>query len=308
MLRQPDAAPPLAPSPAAQAYRDNLRGAGIMVLSMAAFTTNDAAMKYVTQTLPLMQAITLRGAAITLILLAVAARDGGLSPRMGRRDAAMVALRMVGEVGSTILYLSALQHMALGDLSAIMQSLPLLVTVAAALVFGERIGWRRLLAVAVGMIGVLLILRPGTSAFDVWSLVALGSVVLVMLRDLATRGMSRNLRSSTVALSAAIGVTISAAFWPSGEVWRMPTAGEAGLTLLASALLTVGYLSAVAAMRVGDISFVAPFRYASLIVAITLGLIVFGEWPDLWTWAGAALVVGAGVYVIWREARLERGR
>lgn len=307
MSRLPDTLP-LAPSLAGQAYRDNLRGAGIMVLSMAAFTTNDATMKYVTQTLPLMQAITLRGAAIVAILLLVAAFDGGLAVRMSLRDAAMMGLRMVGEVGSTILYLRALQHMALGDLSAIMQSLPLLVTVAAALVFGEQIGWRRLLAVAVGMAGVLLILRPGTSAFDVWSIVALASVLLVMLRDLATRAMSPDLRSSTIALSAAIGVTLSAWAWPSGEVWRVPTATEAGLTLLAAALLTVGYLSAVAAMRVGDISFVAPFRYASLIVAITLGLIVFGEWPDLWTWAGSALVVGAGVYVIWREARLERGR
>lgn len=307
MLRPPDALP-LAPSPAALAYRDNLRGAGIMVVSMAAFTTNDAAMKYVTQTLPLMQAITLRGTALVLILLVIAARDGGLNLRMGGRDALMVGLRTVGEVGSTILYLSALQHMALGDLSAIMQSLPLLVTLAAALVFGERIGWQRLLAVAVGMGGVLLILRPGTSAFDIWSVVALGSVLLVMLRDLATRGMSRGLRSSTIALSAAIGVTISAWLWPSGEVWRMPTETEGGLILLASALLTVGYLSAVAAMRVGDISFVAPFRYASLIVAISLGLVVFGEWPDPWTWAGAALVVGAGVHVIWRESRVERGR
>lgn len=305
MLRQSDAVP-LAPSSAAGAYRDNLRGSAIMVASMAGFTTNDAAMKYVTQTLPLMEAITLRGLAITVFLLAVAARDGGLRPQLDRRDGLMLVLRMVGEVGSTLLYLSALQHMALGDLSAIMQSLPLLVTLAAALIFGERIGWRRLLAVAVGMAGVLLILRPGTSAFDFWSLIALGSVVMVMLRDLATRGMSRGLRSSTVALSAAIGVTVAAFLWPSGEGWRMPTATEAGLTLLASALLTIGYLSAVAAMRVGDISFVAPFRYASLIVAITLGLIVFGEWPDLWTWTGAALVVAAGVYVIWREARLER--
>lgn len=307
MPRLPDALP-LAPSPAAEAYRDNLRGAGIMVLSMAAFTTNDAAMKYVTQTLPLMQSITLRGMGIVVILLVIAARDGGLGLRIGSRDAVMVGLRTLGEVASTLLYLSALQHMALGDLSAIMQSLPLLVTLAAALVFGERIGWRRLMAVAVGMAGVLLILRPGTSAFDFWSLIALASVFMVMLRDLATRGMSRNLRSSTIALSAALAVTLAAWLWPSGEDWRMPTGAEAGLIVLASGLLAVGYLSAVAAMRVGDISFVAPFRYASLIVAITLGLIVFGEWPDLWTWAGSALVVGAGVYVIWREARLERGR
>ena len=293
---------------AGQAYRDNLRGAGIMVVSMTFYTTNDAAMKYVMQTLPLMQSITLRGIVIVLLLLAVAARDGGLRMRMARRDQLMMLLRMVGEVGSTLLYLSALKNMALGDLSAIMQSLPLLVTLAAALVFGERIGWRRLLAVVVGMFGVLLILRPGSPAFDGWSLVALASVVMVMLRELATRTISGAMPSSTIALSTAVGVTLTAALAPTSEVWRMPTLAESGLIVIAAGLLTIGYLSAVSAMRVGDISFVAPFRYASLIVAITLGLVVFGEWPDLWTWAGGALVVGAGVYVVWREARAERGR
>ena len=307
MTRLPDTLP-LGSMLAGQAYRDNLRGAGIMVVSMTFYTTNDAAMKYVMQTLPLMQSITLRGIVIVLLLLAVAARDGGLRMRMARRDQLMMLLRMVGEVGSTLLYLSALKNMALGDLSAIMQSLPLLVTLAAALVFGERIGWRRLLAVVVGMFGVLLILRPGSPAFDGWSLVALASVVMVMLRELATRTISGAMPSSTIALSTAIGVTLTAALVPTGEVWRMPTLAESGLIAIAAGLLTIGYLSAVSAMRVGDISFVAPFRYASLIVAITLGLVVFGEWPDLWTWAGGALVVGAGVYVVWREARAERGR
>lgn len=307
MTRLPDSLP-FAPPLAGQAYRDNLRGAGIMVVSMAFYTTNDATMKYVMQTLPLMQSITMRGVVIVALLLVVAARDGGLRLGMARRDKMMMLLRMAGEVGSTLLYLSALKHMALGDLSAIMQSLPLLVTLAAALVFGERIGWRRLLAVVVGMFGVLLILRPGSPAFDGWSLVALASVVLVMVRELATRAISGAMRSSTIALSTAIGVTLTAALVPTGEVWRMPTVTEAGLIVLAAGLLTVGYISSISTMRVGDISFVAPFRYASLIVAITLGLIVFGEWPDLWTWAGGSLVVGAGVYVVWRESRLERGR
>ncbi|MGR3199886.1 MAG: EamA family transporter, partial [Paracoccus sp. (in: a-proteobacteria)] len=77
---------------------------------------------------------------------------------------------------------------------------------------------------------------------------------------------------------------------------------------LSGSFLTIAYLSAVAAMRIGEISVVAPFRYTSLLVAIVLGLVVFGDWPDLWTWAGAVLVVGAGIYTIWREAQLGRRR
>ncbi|HRM74437.1 MAG TPA: DMT family transporter, partial [Paracoccus sp. (in: a-proteobacteria)] len=81
---------------------------------------------------------------------------------------------------------------------------------------------------------------------------------------------------------------------------------ETALLFLAAALLTVGYISAVATMRVGEISFVAPFRYTSLLFAIVLGVSVFNEWPDLWTWAGSGLVVGAGLYTILRERTLRR--
>jgi len=286
-----------------EAYRANLRGAGIMVLSMASFTANDAAMKLAMRELPFGEAIFLRGAAISLVLLLVALRGRRIVRRLATRDRVMLALRTVGEVGSTLLYLQALRHLPIADLSAIMQVLPLLVTLTATLVFRERIGWRRLAAIAVGMVGVLLILRPGTPRFDIWSWVALASVGLIVLRELTTRAIGAHVRSSTIALTAAISVTSMGLLMPSPEPWRLPTPAEALQLGTAAGLLSIGYLTAVAAMRVGDISFVSPFRYASLLVAIVLGLALFGEWPDVWTWTGSALVVGAGVYVILREAR-----
>ena len=173
---------PRSEPPARTRDGDNLRGAALMVLSMSAFVCNDAAIKYVTQTLPLPEAVLIRGLAVCLILGVMAQRDGGIDWWPHRsRDRWLLGWRAVAEVGSTVLYLLALQHLALGDLSAIMQSLPLLVMLAAAVVFRERLGWRRLTAVGVGLIGVLMILRPGTSAFSVWSLVALGSVLLLSL-------------------------------------------------------------------------------------------------------------------------------
>jgi len=101
-------------------------------------------------------------------------------------------------------------------------------------------------------------------------------------------------------------VTLSGAALGLTETWRLPRPGEMGLLLLSAAFLTVGYFTAVATMRVGEISFVAPFRYTSLIWAILLGLVFFGEWPDPWTWAGSSLVVGAGLYSILRERQLGR--
>ena len=178
---------------------------------------------------------------------------------------------------------------------------------AAALFFRERLGWRRLSAIGVGFLGVLLILRPGTGAFDTWSAVALLSMMLIVVRDIATRYFSRQVGSGTIAFHAALAVMLSGFVLGVGEDWRMPNLPEAALLLLSAGFLTVGYLTAVATMRVGEISFVAPFRYTSLVWAILLGLALFGEWPDGWTWAGSALVVGAGLYAILRERQL-RGR
>lgn len=287
---------------------DNLRGAALMVGSMAAFTLNDAAIKHVTQTLPLSQAVALRGAAVTLLLWFVARRDGGVIwwPRFGR-DRLLLGLRTVGEVGSTLLYLIAMQHMPLAQLSAIMQSLPLLVMLAAAVVFRERLGWRRLLAVGVGLAGVLMILRPGSAEFDIWSLAAVASVLLIVARDLASRAFTPAMPSSTIAFYAALAVTLSAPLMLPTDGWRAPTGAEVAGLGIAVGFLALGYLSAVAVMRVGEVGFVSPFRYTSLVFAILLGLVIFGEWPRAWTWAGAALVVAAGLYSIWRETAVRKG-
>lgn len=285
---------------------DNLRGAGLMTLSMIGFGCNDAIIKFVTQDMPLYQAITLRGVFVMLALVALASRTGGLRLRIAPPARWPMALRLIGEVGSTLLFLNALQRMAIGDLTAVMQSLPLVVMLGAALFFGETLGWRRIVAVMVGMVGVLVILRPGSGTFGIWSLVALGAMVMVALRDLSTRRFSRDISSATIAFYAAVMVTVTGLVLSLGQGWIMPSGRQILLLGLSSLFLTVGYVTAVAAMRIGEISAVAPFRYTSLLAAILLGVLVFGDWPDLWTWVGSGLVVGAGIYTIWREAQLGR--
>lgn len=285
---------------------DNLRGAVLMCFSMIGFTCNDTVMKFVTQDMPLYQAITLRGLAVMAGILLLAMREGGLRLSVGAPDRMPMVLRVLGEVGSTVLFLNALQNMAIGDLSAVMQSLPLVVMLGAALLYGEQLGWRRMSAVGIGLLGVMIILRPGSGTFGIWSLVALASVALVAMRDLVTRKFGRGVSSTTIAFYAAISVTLLGLAASLGQGWIVPSISQLLLLLLAGAFLTVGYMTAVAAMRVGEISYIAPFRYTSLIVAIVAGLLVFDEWPDIWTWTGAILVVGAGIYTIWREAQLRR--
>ena len=284
---------------------DNTRGAVYMMVAMAAFTLNDTAMKALTQDLPLFQSIAMRGLLTLIGLIVLAKVMGQWKPGLPRRDATVIGIRCVAEVVSTVLFLAALMHMPLANLSAIMQALPLAVTLAAALIFKERIGWRRMTAILIGFLGVLIIIRPGPQGFDIWSLMGLGSVAFVVVRDLSTRSVSRAVPSVMVAVWASASVTVSAlvaSFWGGWQPVSMP---QTALVAAAGAALLVGYLFSVMVMRVGDISFIAPFRYTALIWAIFLGWLAFGSLPDPLTLLGAGLVVATGIFTLLRERRIK---
>jgi drug/metabolite transporter (DMT)-like permease len=289
------------------ALSNNARGVVFMNVAMAAFTVNDALMKLATEAVPLMQAICLRGILTASALLVLALATGALRVRPGRLDGRLLALRTLAEVAGTLTFLAALRHMPLANLSAILQSLPLAVTLAAALVLREAVGWRRMLAIAVGFAGVLLIVRPGSAAFDGWSVLGLISVACVVVRDLATRRFTQAVPSVAVALSAAVAVATTgfAGTVISGGFVSM-TAEDSLRISAAAVALVFGYLLIVKAMRQGDVAVVAPFRYVALLWAIVLGWLWFGSLPDIATWAGAALIVASGLFTLWREARLRR--
>ena len=205
-----------------------------------------------------------------------------------------------------MLFLVALMHMPLANLSAIMQSLPLAVALGAAVAFGDPLGWRRMTAIGIGFVGVLIIIRPGTEGFDVWSVMALGSVLAVVVRDLAARSLSRGIPSLTVAVWASISVTVMGVPVALVEGWEPVTLVEALWLGVAAVNLIVGYQTVVMVMRVGDIGFVAPFRYMSLIWALILGWMIFGSFPDRLTLVGSGIVVATGLFTIWRERHRSR--
>lgn len=285
------------------ALTDNMRGALYMAGSMAAFTLNDTAMKALTQNMPLFEAIFLRGVLATLGLLALGHAMGALRWNLPRKDRIAIAVRSVAELGATATFLAALVHMPLANLSAIMQALPLAVTLAAAVFLKETIGWRRMSAILVGFLGVLIIIRPGPDGFEIWSLLGLLSVGFVVVRDLSTRFLSREVPSVNVALWASISVTAMGGIVTAGQGWQPITGHELLLVATAAFFLLFGYMFAVMVMRVGDIGFVAPFRYTALLWAILLGWLVFGNFPDGLTLLGSALVVASGIFTLWRERR-----
>lgn len=285
---------------------DNLRGAVFMCVAMAAFTINDMFMKLIIKDIPLFQAITLRGALTVMALgaLVIITAQGRFA--LPRKDGMIVSVRAVAEVAATFTFIAALKHMELANLSAILQSLPLLVTLAAAIFFGDRIGWRRMTAIAIGFVGVLIIIRPGTDGFNVWSLVGLASVATVVVRDLATRELSPAIPSVTVAFWTSVLLTLSSGVLSIGQGWAVPQTGTLLMIPAAAIGVIAGYLTIIRAMRVGDIGVVAPYRYTALLWAIVLGWLAFGDFPDLWTLVGAGIVVAGGVFTLLRERRLAR--
>ncbi|GLS88526.1 membrane protein [Cypionkella aquatica] len=286
------------------AISDNLRGALYMNLSMFAFTVNDAIMKSLTHALPLYQTIALRGTVAVLGLLILARASGGLRLPPNRHDRILIALRSLADVAATILFLTALKHMPLATLSAVMQVTPLAVTLAAALYYKDRIGWRRMLAIFVGFLGVMLIIRPGMEGFDIWSVLGLGSVATVVVRDLSVRRLSSAVPSQVVALGAGFAVMVMGFAGSALEGWQAVTPLHILQILGAGSMVIVGYICSVSAMRVGDIGFVAPFRYTSLLWAIILGWVFFATFPDGYALIGAAIVVATGIYTLLRERKL----
>ena len=283
---------------------DNMRGAAIMMLSMAAFTLNDACIKSVAGELPLFQAVLIRGLLTTGLLTALAVHQGVLLISIPRKDWGIIGLRLIGEVGATVFFLIALFNMPIANVTAILQSLPLAITLAGAVFFGEKVGPRRYVAIAVGFVGVLLIVRPGTEGFNIYSLFTLIAVGFVVLRDMSTRRLSSGVPSITVALAAAVSVTLLGAIMTMFGEWQPVSGKSLGLLAGAAIFIVAAYLFSIMVMRIGEISFIAPFRYTALIWAIVLGILVFGEMPDGWTLVGSAIVIGMGIYTFYREQKL----
>ena len=283
---------------------DNMRGAALMTGSMVAFTMNDAFMKGLSGDIPLFQALFLRGLGTVAVLVALAIFTGQFRFDYSRKDWVLICARSAAEIGGTVFFLTALFHMPIANVTAVLQVLPLTVSLAGALFLGEVLGWRRLMAILVGFVGVFLIVRPGGEGFTIYSIYALGAVACVTLRDLVVRRMSRKVPSIMVGLMAAISVTLSGAFVTATQSW-VPVDGTTTLQLAgAMAFIVFGYIFSVAAMRTGEIGFVAPFRYSGLLAALIIGWAVFGDWPAPLTMIGAGIVVTTGLFTLYRERSL----
>ena len=282
---------------------ENLRGIGLMVLSMALFALEDVFLKLAAAHMPTGQLVLLSGLLGMPVFILITWRAGGrtLSPRLGHPA---VLARNLGEMVGTVGYITALASVPLATVSAVLQALPLAVTLIAALFMNEPVGWRRWSAIMVGFCGVLLVIRPGMVGFEPAALWVLLCVAGLVVRDLGTRFIPPD--CSTAQVSAwGLG---SVALLGLGMIWvqgatTLPDQSMILPVVGAAVFGTGGYAAVVAATRHGDVAVVSPFRYARLVFAVVLAALVFREFPDSITWTGAALIVLSGLYSFARERR-----
>ena len=280
--------------------RSNATGITAMLASMAFFVANDTCVKLIGKTLPLGELIVLRNAIACVYIFAFAAAFGGMTmPK--RPPVRILGWRMVAEFFSTLFFLSGLVALPIADATAICQFTPLAITAAAAIFLKERIGWRRWTAALVGLVGVLLITRPGTSAFAPAALFTMTSVAFIVLRDLTTRAISDDVPTLTLtAMSASVSILAGVVLLPF-ETWIVPNTAQTQYLVLGAFCLAVAYALIVIAMRSGDVGVVSPFRYAVIIFAIFSGWAVWGELPDSIQMVGIAVLTVAGLYTFHRE-------
>jgi len=285
---------------------NNMKGAALMTGCVSAYVINDAFMKLLFSEIALFQAIFLRSIiTVPLVLVLVWITKVAIS-NLSKQDKRFILLRVVAEIFTTIAFLTALKHMPLANVTAILQALPLAITMAAALFLSEPVGWRRWTAILVGFVGVLIVVRPGLEGFNTYSLSALMAVIFITVREISTRKLTSEVPTITVVLSTAVGSALFAGIMMIGSEVDTVSALSWLLILGAAVAISIATLLSVMAMRIGEIGFVSPFRYTSMLGAIGLGILLFGDWPDQPTLVGTLIIVSTGIYTFHREKTIGR--
>jgi drug/metabolite transporter (DMT)-like permease len=279
----------------------NQRGSLFMVLAMAGFAVEDMFIKSAAKTMPLGQVLALMGALGVLWFALQSRRVGEPAFPADLRSRTML-VRSSFEMVGRLFYSLAIALTPISVASAILQATPLVVVAGAALIFGERVGLWRWALTALGFAGVLVILRPGLEGFDAMAILAVIGLLGFAGRDLATR-------AAPLALSnAQLGVAGFAVLGLAGLIILgvqggpvLPGALPLAKALGAAGFGILGYSYLTRAMRTGEVSAVTPFRYTRLLFALLVGVVVFGERPDLATLIGSAMIVGCGVLILTRR-------
>lgn len=289
----------------AHQWRNNLKAAMLVMLMALVMVINDVLMKQVIKDMPIFQSLLIRGLILTPLIFALLYGRGELGTPTTKREKIIIFARCICEAILSYTILVALAYMPLANVIIILQAVPFAMTIAAAFYLKEDVRWRRWLSVLVGFIGVLIIIRPGTDGFSAYSLYAVIAVFIFVVRDMLVKQLPKRISSTFIAAPMVVTVMMTGAVmtpftgWIDVSLWHILWLTGAGI------MITSSYLLSIMIMRLGDVSFVSPFRYSGILWAIIAGLVFFGEVPDAYTLIGALIIMAAGIYALHRE-RLSR--
>ena len=282
---------------------ENFRGAFLMMVCMSAFVLNDAFVRLAGDTLPLGQILFLRGLITTVILMAFAWNVGIFAMKVRQTDKLKIFFRSLTEALTAYFFLTAVMNMPFANVTAILQILPMTVTLAAAFLFKEKVGVFRITLIIFGFLGAILIINPSVNGFNIYSSYALIAVVLITLRDLITRRLSDKVHTLLPTLSASFGVLLFSVPLMMTSSFQPLSLASSFFIFLAAFFIVFGYYTAVLVMRSGEISFISPFRYSAILFALILGFFLFDETPDNYAAFGIIVVIVSGILLLYRNER-----
>ena len=277
------------------------RGVIAMSAGMVSFVLNDTLVKFVSHTLPAAQLIFLRGLlSVAVLLLLARLTDRQTLSREWRQHLMQrwVLARSLLDGAASLVYLSALFNMPLGNATAINMSTPLLIALLSGLLLGVHVSLRNWLIIGLGFAGVLLVVQPQAEGFNAWAWVALCGTCLHAMRDMCVRFIPAHVPSNVIAVGTALTATVMAGIWSLWVVWVPVSPLHWLMMAAASVFLSSGYFCLIMATRMADMSVIAPFRYMGLLTAVLSGFLIWGDIPNGMAWCGMLLLVGAGLLML----------
>ena len=280
------------------------RGIAFALIAFSIFSCADAGVKWLTERYSVFQIIFVSNL-FTLIPVALLIRHEGGLHKLRPRHPWLVGLRSILLAIDMVLVFYAFTELPLADAYALIFAVPMVVTALSVPILGEKVGWRRWSAVVVGFIGVLIVLRPGIAELKAGHIAAISSALFFGLSLILVRRMGKDESTGGLIFWMVVALlAVSAPIMP--EIYVPMSWPDLGLMAVLGLLSGAGHLMLIRAFRLAPSAIVAPFHYSQMIWAVFFGLFLFADIPDAWVISGSAVIIGSGLYILWRET--VRGR
>ena len=279
---------------------ENTKGAFLISLAAACYVMSDIFMKFLSSEISMFQITFLRGLFVTFFLFSYCYMSKASFFVKEWRDRIVITIRSILEVIMTYAFLTALFNMNVANANAILQLIPLMVLLGSFIFLRQSPKTHEWIAVLVGCLGTVIIIRPGSSDFNFFTIHALVAVFCLSARDLLTVRLNKNIPSNIVAFYSALMLTM-VSFLLSEDTHLFGKVDNSLFIVYTAIFVSIGYIASVSAMRYGEVTFVSPFRYTALLWASVMGFIFFGEIPKFSTLFGGSLIILAGIFIFYKS-------